>query len=153
MVTDPGELLWSSLHVLDAHGEVEERAGLLAVGGSRAGVLFGEEGEVQSPTFSLVGRRGGSFLASVSNYGVTSMAAGLTLVSRDSSRSRKALLREAVSMASSLFGVPLTCFLRCTPEAAPLRADFLFPMVVIALLFLDVAGKRSSLRSCRRWLV
>ena len=62
MVANLGELLGSGLHVLEAYGMVDERACLLAVGGSRAGVLFGEEGEVQSPTFNLVGRRGGSVL-------------------------------------------------------------------------------------------
>jgi hypothetical protein len=36
MVIDLAELLGSSLHVLDAQGKVDERAGLLTVGGSRS---------------------------------------------------------------------------------------------------------------------
>lgn len=117
MVTDLGELLGSGLHVLDARGQAGERAGLLAVGGSRGRRRLGEEGEVPSPAFGLVGRRGGGILGRVSNCGAVSEGIRLTLVSRARSQSSNALLR----------------------EAAPLRAPFLFPMVAIALLFLDVA--------------
>jgi hypothetical protein len=112
MVTDLGELLGSGLHVLEAHGEVDERAGLLAVGGCRGRRRLGEEDEVRSPAFGLVGRGGGGVLSMISNCGVAGMNAKLTLVSKVRSQSSKALLREAVSMASSLCGIPLTCFWR-----------------------------------------
>ena len=68
MVTDLGELLGSGLHVLDANGKTGERARLLAVGGSRS--RLGEEDEVRSPAFGLVGR---SLLGSVSNCIVASI--------------------------------------------------------------------------------
>lgn len=139
MVTDLEELLGSGLHVLDARGKAGERAGLLAVGGSRSRSRLGEEGEVPSPAFGLVGRRGGSVLGRVSNCGVAGMDSGLTLVSRACSQSSKALLRDAVSMAPSLYGAASPCLTRYTPEAAPLRAVFLLPMMAIALLSLDVA--------------
>jgi len=57
VVTDLAELLGSGLHVLDGHGVVGERIGLLAVGGSRSRSRLGEEDELPSPTVGLVGRR------------------------------------------------------------------------------------------------
>ena len=65
VVTDLGELLGGGLHVLDANSEAGERAGLLAVGGSRSGL--GEEDESRSPAFGLVGRRRGGVLGSFSD--------------------------------------------------------------------------------------
>jgi hypothetical protein len=137
--TDLGELLGGGLHVLDRRGQAGEGAGLLAVGRSRSLGRLGEEGEVQSPAFGLVGRRGGGVLASISDCCVAGMDFGLTLVSRACSQSSKALLRDAVLMAPSLCGVAWTCLWRYTPDAAPLRAGFLFPIFVMVMLSLDIA--------------
>lgn len=57
MATNLRGLLGSGLHILDAHGEVNERAGLLAVGGRRSLSRLGEENEVQSRAFGLVSWR------------------------------------------------------------------------------------------------
>ena len=139
MATDLGELLGGGLHVLDGRGQAGEGARLLAVGGSRSLGRLREEGKVQSPAFGLVGRRGGGVLASISDCCVAGMDFGLTLVSRACSQSSKALLRDAVLMAPSLCGVAWTCLWRYTPDAAPLRAGFLFPIFVMVMLSLDIA--------------
>lgn len=57
MVINLGGLLGSGLHIFDAHGEADERAGLLAVGGRRSLSRLGEENEVQSRAFGLVSWR------------------------------------------------------------------------------------------------
>lgn len=108
MVADLGELLGSGLHVLDGRGEADDGAGLLAIGGSRGRSRLGEEDEVRSPAFGLVGRRGGGLLASVSNCCAANMDDGRTSVLRVHSQSSRALLREAVSMPPSVCEAALT---------------------------------------------